>query len=115
MSKFFHLSKKQPKLSCRYPRKKISVKLLNLFILSLVVVTGMSYLIQANSIATKGYAIKDLQTKIDQLKQDGNNLQLQISELQSMDNIKNRISQLDMVSAGQAEYLAPTPVALAAR
>ena len=115
MSKFFlygknSFTKKQtPKI--RMP--KVKIKVLNMLIIGLVVFFSVGYLVQVNSLAVKGYAIKELEGKISELKQDGKNLELQVLELQSIDNIKNKVSQLQMVDTGKVDYLMPTPVVVA--
>ena len=93
----------------------ISVRLFNLIIIGLIIFSGATYLVQMNSLAIKGYKIEDLETKIAELKQEGESLELQVSELQSVKSIRDKVSQLNMVSEGRVEYLAPTPVALAPR
>lgn len=117
MTKFFHLTKKTKVKNLQPKNKKmsISIKLLNLIIVGLIIFSGTTYLVQMNSLAIKGYKIEELQTKIDELNQEGENLELQVSELQSVKSIKDKVSQLNMVSDGKVEYLAPTPVALAPR
>ncbi len=113
MSKLFHLTKKPYQVNGASRKIKPSIQLLNVVIIGLVIFGSIGYLIQVNGLVVKSYQIKDLESKIQELKQSQNTLQLQISELESMDNIKNKVSRLNMVAAGQAEYLSATPVALA--
>ncbi len=113
MSKFFYLGKKSRPKPCHKIKMKINIKVLNIIVVGLVAFSGVAYLIQMNSLATKGYKIRELETKIEGLNQESKNLELQVLELQSMDNIKNKVSQLNMVAIGKIDYLMPTPVALA--
>ena len=94
---------------------KIDIRVLNIIVLGLVVFIGISYLIQINTLATKGYQIRELETKVTQLEKESKTMELQVLELQSMDNVKNKVSQLNMVDVGKVEYLMPTPVVFANR
>lgn len=117
MTKFFHLSKKSPKkfqrLKRLMPAMKTDIKTLNIIVAILIAVVGVGYLVEVNSLATRGYQIKDLETQLADLKQDQSDLQLDALSLQSMGTVSGKISGLDMVAAGQADYLSQTPVAVA--
>lgn len=115
MTKFSYLSKSQPKKVVS--RKKIipslGTKSLNIIIGSLILVFGLSYLIQVNGLATKGYQITELEQKISKLEQDKSDLELDILSLQSMGSVKDKVESLGMVVVGETDYLAVTPVAVA--
>lgn len=114
MPKFFR-SAKQIKTNTKKKIKMISIstKILNVTLITLLFVFSFAYLVQMNSLSTKGYQIKELESKISDLQQDSKDLELQVFELKSMDNIKSKVSQLNMVKVDKVEYLSPTPVALA--
>ena len=116
MSKFFHLSKKPRKVLRKrkfLASMKINLKTANIAVGGLIIVITVSYLVQINSLATKGYQIKELENKIAGLKQDKADLELEALSLQSMGTVKGKVQGLGMVMAGEPEYLAPTPVAMA--
>jgi len=116
MSKFFHLSKKPKKVFRKrkfLASMEINLKTANIVVSGLIVVMTVGYLVQINSLATKGYQIKDLENKITSLKQEKADLELEALSLQSMGNVAEKVQGLGMVSAGEPEYLAPTPVAMA--
>ena len=115
MSKFFHLAKRARKSTKTKKTKMIrpSVKILNLAIIGLIIFSGISYLIQVNSLMTKGYLIEDLEDKISRLEQKTKDLELETLELQSMESVKGKISQLEMVEAGSVEYLQVAPLVAA--
>lgn len=112
MSKFFHLAKKSTSA-----RKNgsviINLKSANLMIGFLILFFGLGYLIQVNSLATKGYQIKELEKKITDLNQENSDLQLDALSLQSMGAVKDKVNELKMVSANETDYLQPTAVAVA--
>jgi len=114
MSKFFCLTKNPiKKIRRKACRIKISIKLVNIVIIGLVIFSSAAYLIQVNSLATKGYQIRELEIKISQLEKEGSALELEALNLQSIDNIKSKVSHLNMVDIDKVEYLVSTPVAFA--
>jgi len=116
MSKFFHLTKKSKKIYRRkkmFPAMKIGLKTVNIVIVVLIAVVGISYLVQVNDLATKGYQIEELENRITELQQEGADLELNVLSLQSMGTVKERVDDLGMVLAGESDYLQPTPVAVA--
>jgi cell division protein FtsL len=112
MSKFFHLSKKS-KVSNSKMKLRVNAKLSNVVLVLLIVVFGLGYLIQINGMATKGYQIRDLEDRISELQQEKADLQLEALSLQSMGKVQEKVDNLGMVLANEAEYLMPTPVAVA--
>jgi len=117
MSKFFHLSKRINQNAS--PRRKvfsfskIDIRKINIFLAVSIAVLGISYLVQINGLATRGYQIKELENKIADLSQEKADLELQALSLQSMGTVQEKVSQLGLVSADKPDYLMPTPVALA--
>lgn len=61
----------------------------------------------------KGYAIHDLQNQLVDLQQQGRNLELDTLRLQSMENIKSKVDQLNMVAAGKANFVTAASLAAA--
>jgi cell division protein FtsL len=116
MSKFIHLAhaaKRIPRAKKNIKFKNINWRTINIFLGFLVVLTFISYLIQINGLATKGYQIKELEQKIFELQQETADLELEALGLQSLNAVQDRVNQLEMVAVGQTEYLAPAPVAIA--
>ncbi|MFA6382645.1 MAG: hypothetical protein WCX08_05265 [Candidatus Buchananbacteria bacterium] len=117
MSKFFRLAKKPARESSRSKKRfsfvKISSQDLKVMLVTLIAVAGISYLIQINSLATKGYQIKELENRVAELSQENSDLQLDALSLQSMGAVKEKVDKLGLVASGKADYLQTTPVALA--
>ena len=116
MSKFFHLAKRPLKKIQR--KRKFSFSFMNLpslnfVVISLIIVFAVTYLVQINGLATKGYQIKELEKTVDGLKQEKADLELEALSLQSMGVVKAKVNELGMVITGEQEYLNPTPVAVA--
>lgn len=117
MSKFFHLSKRRTRKVQRrskiFPVMKTNTRTLNIILVVVVAIFGISYLVQINSVATKGYQIEELENKITELKEEQADLELEALSLQSMGTVKEKVDELGLVAIGEADYLQPTPVALA--
>lgn len=107
MTRFAYQNKKtQTKIRRpRFGKIRISVVTANVAVLSIIAVGAVAYLVQINGLATKGYQIRELETQITQLRQENNQLEVQALDLQSMDNVKNKVTQLNMVPTGKADYL----------
>jgi len=74
---------------------------------------GISYIYQVNSIATKGYEIKDMEKKIQELNTESQKLQIKEVELKSMYNIEKSTQDLNLVNSAPVTYLEMrSPVAM---
>jgi cell division protein FtsL len=60
---------------------------LNFLLAILVCALGVFYIFEVNSLATKGYEIKKLETQVDELTKQNDNLKIQAAEQKSMYNI----------------------------
>lgn len=78
---------------------------LGVVIIFLIAAMGLMYLVQSNGISTTGYEIRELQTKIDSLKEDNDALRLTAAELKSLKNLEESKNDLDMVSSTQVNYV----------
>ena len=108
MCKFFW----QQKCNHHFPeltRKKGLFKLwqskFSYLIIAVTIFSGVMYLIQTNITATKGYQIKDLQMKIDNLQEDYKKLNLSYIQMQSMANIVGKVSKTDLVPVTNVEVI----------
>ncbi len=73
-------------------------------VLSMIAVFGLSFVVQTNSLSTKGYTISGLEKKVTELENQNRQLEVQIAQFQSMHSIKERIKGSNLVSAGTPEY-----------
>lgn len=79
-------------------------------VLTLAVV-GIGYLVAINSLATKGYTIKFLQSQIAVEKRQNQQLQLKGIEAGSLGSVQERIAALQLVRSERIEYLNNSSVA----
>lgn len=86
---------------------------LNIFFLAIAVVLGSLYLFQVNRTATSGFAVKDLNTQIAELKESHQKLELQVADLQSLQQIQSATKRLELVARTKLEYVPTTVGAVA--
>ncbi|HTL39548.1 MAG TPA: hypothetical protein VL306_01935 [Methylomirabilota bacterium] len=82
-----------------------STSQINLLLLGFIVVLGLSYLFVINSLSTKGYEIKKLQTQLNDLQSVQKSLQVQASNLQSIDHIQEAAQALNFVPSTNVTYV----------
>lgn len=66
------------------------------------------YLVQVNTLSTKGYTIKSLQNHIVQEKRDQQNLQMKSIEAGSLGLVQQKINAMQLVPSERIDYLAST-------
>ncbi|MBI4049452.1 MAG: hypothetical protein HY395_01380 [Candidatus Doudnabacteria bacterium] len=93
-------------------KTKYSILHLNIFLLVGIVVFGMTYLFEINSLSTKGYKIKQLEQKIKTLEVANKHLEVQAGSLQSISRIQEQAGKLNFVPIGNAAYIKDSDFAL---
>ena len=78
---------------------------MNIWVLLTAVVFGVGYLIQINTLATKGYSIRNLEKQIGQKQKENERLSAQIIEAQSLTALQNRIDTLKLITSHNVEYI----------
>jgi len=81
-----------------------NVKTINIALVVLICLFGVLYLAEINSMAIKGFAIKDLEDKQSALKENIRKVEFQVAEMQSTAKIQERINSLSMVGVARVDY-----------
>ena len=109
MPKFFHLTRIQKR---KVKRKRnngvfslINYKAFNTVVFGSLIVIFLFYLIQINSLATKGYIISELEQDLLSLKKRSSTLEAQVLTLQTTNGMGERLEDLGMVTTANVEYL----------
>ncbi len=84
----------------------LNVKVLNIALIVLICLCGVLYLAEINSMAIKGFAIKDLEERQNTLKESIRKMEFQVAEMESTAKIQERIAGLNMVSVASVDYAA---------
>ena len=113
------------KFNSTYQSKKTTViasvvsKISRTFLLAVVAVSlGGSivyYLSQINYISEKGFAMRDMEKKISDLRDENEKLQLRMVELRSMSDLSARMGELSLVPVGNMTYFDTTGQVVAKR
>lgn len=96
-------------------RKQASVaqsRKLNIVLLSGLLLLGFGYLFQINSLGTTGYEIKKIEKQIHALQQEQKSLQLDASDLQSIERVQAEAVKLNFVPSENVTYLTDPNFAL---
>lgn len=81
--------------------------------LGAVIVLGLTYLILVNTVATKGYHVRQLSQHIETLKSDERKLQLEIAARQATSAATTTATQLELVSVDTVDYVSASGGAVA--
>lgn len=74
-------------------------------LIGLCVLFATLYIWQINVSATHGYVIGDLQTSIDNIENENERLQFEVSRLQSVDSVTTRVQMLGLVKVQNIRYV----------
>ena len=78
---------------------------LNFLLVAFIATLGIFYIFEVNSNATKGFEIRLLEKKVQELKDSQERLKIREAELKSMYNIEERTKNLNMVAPKDVSYL----------
>ena len=74
-------------------------------LIGVIVVLGLSYGIIANKVITTGYDIKDTEKKLNDIKNENDELRIAISELKSVRVLEEKIVEIGMVEPVDVDYM----------
>lgn len=74
-------------------------------LLGLLLSASSLYLYQVNSLATKGYELRDVENKIQASEKEIHELKIEEVELKSMYNMEKATKDLNLVSSSEASYI----------
>lgn len=84
------------------------VVLLNVLVLGLSLALVLLYIVQVNRATTKGYMMRDLETRISELTLQNQKWEIQATEARSMAAISEKVPMLGLVKAETPTYVSPT-------
>lgn len=70
-----------------------------------VIFVSAFYLFQVNNLAIKGYEVKDLENKINELEKSNKEMQIREMELRSMYAIETAAKNFDLLDSANVTYL----------
>jgi cell division protein FtsL len=66
---------------------------------------SLVYLVQVNAMATKGYAIREIEQSIAQKKKANERIGLDIIQAQSIENLQKKMDELKLVQSQRIDYI----------
>lgn len=85
-----------------------NTRLMNVVIVSLLIAFGLLYIVQVNSSATRGLALRELEKENQSLKVAYQSITAKIDELRSLDSVMQREQLLGLVKVSQVSYITKT-------
>lgn len=86
-------------------KRRLDLKIINIFLGGVAMVLGVFYLININDLTVKGFALKELKSKSNLLLSDNRDYEAKIMNLQSYNNLNDKVKKLNMVAVSEVEYL----------
>jgi len=86
-------------------KKIFNLKNFNKIIFFVIIVMSVYYVAGVNDLSIKGFALSELKQQKNKLIEANNKLELNALNSSSYSNIKEKVSTLKMVAAGEISYL----------
>jgi len=86
-------------------RMRISLISLSTLVLAAILFSGLFYLYQVNDLATKGFEIKEAESRIESLQEERKKLKIKETELKSMYNLEREIKDMNLVNCSNISYI----------
>jgi hypothetical protein len=102
-------------------RKTVSIKVresesfLAVFAVLVVGIISFSYILQTNSIATKGYEVEEYEQKLEDLQNDFKNMKAAEAEFRSMKQLDQERGKLSVVSSADIDFIDTSDTSVAMR
>lgn len=93
--------------------KRLNLKLVNLFLGTVLFLIGGYYLININDLTVKGFALRELKSEATILTSENLDKEAKVMNLQSYGSLNEKVKKLNMVAVGEVEYLTVNQAALA--
>lgn len=86
-------------------QNKRAKRFLTYILIFAVFACGFSYLFVTNNIAAKGYEIRNLTKQANELSSTNKNLQVEVSNLKSINALGAKSNDLEMIKAQKIDYV----------
>jgi len=88
-------------------KRSLSWHSLNIFLVVICLIFGVTYLVGMNDLTVKGFVLKDLKSRANLLEAENQVLQARALTLQSYTALSPRLQGLDMVAVEDVAYFSP--------
>lgn len=107
MSRFQRLFRKNHSYSRPSKKKteKPCYRRINIFVCVFIFLLIISYLFQVNGLTNLGYAVRELESKVDDLGVANDKLEIKAAELQSISRIREEATNLGFTEIDNIKYI----------
>lgn len=84
---------------------KINLKAVNSLLILLLSISLVYYLASVIGRSGQGFELRDLKLRAEALYTENTQLEARANAMKSMSSLKDKVRQLDMVAAGEANFL----------
>jgi len=88
--------------------KKNIISLINKFLFSFIIISGIFYITSINDLAIKSFVLDDLKNQVNILTNNNEEYEFKVMSLESYENVDQRAQELKMVKVDKLNYLVPT-------
>lgn len=103
---------KKKTVSQKLKESESLLAVLSVFCLLLI---GVSYIFQTNSMATSGYEVEDYEKRLEELRAENRDMRNQEAELRSIKNLEGEKDKLCEVDSTEVDYVTYTDTEMALR
>ena len=93
--------------------KRLSLKLVNISLMTLIIALGVFHLMNVSDLTVKGFVLKELKTQVSILASEQLGYEEKINNLQSYYTLNSRAENLAMVAISEIDYLTVPAVVVA--
>lgn len=86
-------------------RKIFSFKIFNKILFILIIASSVYYVKGINDLSVDGFRVQELKKDINTLSSENKECELKIADLESLNNLDEKIKKLNMVAAGEINYI----------
>jgi len=86
-------------------RQERCLKILNKFLVLAIIATSVYYVTVVNDLTVKGFKLQKLREQKQALKKENEQLSFRATSLRSYNNLAQRTKNLNMVVAGEIDYV----------
>jgi hypothetical protein len=86
-------------------KKGLSLRFINKIIFFLIIAMSAGYLFGVNSISIKGFELSETNKKTNDLAAENKELELKIMQLESYNNINEKVKSLGLVKVDKVDYV----------
>ncbi|MFH1661838.1 MAG: hypothetical protein ABIA02_01960 [Candidatus Falkowbacteria bacterium] len=89
----------------KHKTKIFNLKMFNRFLFILIIASSVCYLKGINDLSVNGFKIQELKHKISIISEENKENELKIMALESLNNLDEKVKELNMVAVGEIDYI----------